>query len=350
MLSTLRRCWPVVKALIGLAILYFIARQFARDLAQPELYEQRFQWALLIPAAVLYLIGLGASAVNWGWMLTTLGHRPRVALLLRAYYVGQLGKYVPGKALALFLRAAMADKARVPTGLAGLTAFYEVLTTMASGVLLASVLFAIAGPTGPMPDSPPLTVQQMLRLELPEQGLALSTRIRLSGLLAMGLLVLLAPPVFNRLLDRLTFPFRQRMTGSLPRIRWMHLLVGLALGMAGWLCMGLALATTFHAVPGAGLPWTAEVLARLTAALALAYVAGFLVLVAPGGLGVRELFLKLLLTGELVAVHGVSAEAAAGQVVLVVLLLRLSWTVGELVLAALLYPLSNGADMPVANR
>ena len=101
MQGKLRRGWPVVKALVSLAILFFIGRSFARDLAKPELWEQPIAFGWLLPAGLLYLAGLSACALYWRRLLQHIGQRPTVAGTLRAYFIGQLGKYVPGKALAL---------------------------------------------------------------------------------------------------------------------------------------------------------------------------------------------------------------------------------------------------------
>ncbi len=61
---------------------------------------------------------------------------------LRAYLVSHLGKYVPGKAMVVVMRAGMS----VPFGARGATAaiatFYETLVMMASGGLLAALGFA----------------------------------------------------------------------------------------------------------------------------------------------------------------------------------------------------------------
>jgi hypothetical protein len=113
--------------------------------------------------------------------------------------------------------------------------------------------------------------------------------------------------------------------------------MGLGLGCVGWSLMGLSLACALASVQQAGLPWTLPTLADLAASLAISYVAGFLVLVAPGGLGVRELFLTWLLTPSVAAAGALSPELARGKVVLVVLLLRLAWTLAEVLLAFLLY-------------
>ena len=58
-----------------------------------------------------------------------------------------LGKYLPGKAWALVLRATLIRGPEVRLSVAGLSSFYEVLTTMAAGVLLAALLFGLQVPS-----------------------------------------------------------------------------------------------------------------------------------------------------------------------------------------------------------
>src|SRR5262249_57797160 len=100
-----------------------------------------------------------------------LGPVPPWGMTLRAYYVGHLGKYLPGKAWALLLRADLVRPGGVRPGLAGLTAFYEVLTTMAAGALVAAVLFACLGAdAGPGLDLEAL--RGLARLGLPPGGVA----------------------------------------------------------------------------------------------------------------------------------------------------------------------------------
>ena len=55
----------------------------------------------------LTAFGLGVSAVFWYGVLRAMGQCPSFATAIRAYYLGQMGKYLPGKAWALFLRAAL---------------------------------------------------------------------------------------------------------------------------------------------------------------------------------------------------------------------------------------------------
>ena len=74
---------------------------------------------------------------------------------------------------------------------------------------------------------------------------------------------------------------------------------------------------------------------RCTAYICLAYVAGFLFLPSPGGMGVRELILQQLLLLE--------TDMGASLAVVVVLLLRLLWTAAELLTAAVVYWLPGAA-------
>lgn len=334
-----RPWWPIVKGLIGLAILVFIARRFAQDLSQPELYQEPIALGWLVAAGGLYVLGLGCACAYWGWLMGQLGPRPRVWPVIRAYFVSHLGKYVPGKALTLVMRAALGKDAGVAPGLAGMTAFYEVLLTMGAGVLLAAIYYlamAIATPTIDAAEARAQAWAALIRLQAPEKGFAPRALFIVAIALAIGILWPTIPPIFNRLADKLSLPFRDP-SRRIPRLTTYHMLGGLVFGAVGWLFLGGALACALHAVDRAGLAWDLPTFVRVLSILAIAYVAGFIVLLAPAGIGVRELFLTWLLTPEIAAAHDLPRELAEGKVVLVVLLLRLTWTVAEVVLAGLFY-------------
>jgi uncharacterized membrane protein YbhN (UPF0104 family) len=302
-------------------------------LQREELWQRPLHAGWLALSALLYLLGLGMSACYWSRLLRHLGARPPWHAVLRAYYIAHLGKYLPGKAWSLFLRASLARGHGVSVGLATLTSFYEVLTTMASGVLVAAVLFAVLGAdagAGLRAE----TLGRLLRLDLPaEGGLQRSVVVLLAALLFVALIVPLQPAVFNWLAHRMSLPFRERDAARLPHIRLVYLLEGLGLTAVGWLLLGASFAAALRGIVGDDWPWLDVRTARLPAVMALAWVIGFVVVIAPGGLGVREFLLTLLLTPELVGVQGMGPESARATVVLAVLVLRLVWTAAELVAA-----------------
>ncbi len=328
-----RRWWPIVKALLGLAILSWIGYRFYKDLSQPELWQQRLALGWLVPATLCYLGGQMLSALYWRRLLGHLGHRPPLLATIRAHFVGQLGKYVPGKALALVMRANLLRGAGVPAGLAGLAAFYEVLVTMAAGALVTLLLFLITDPAGALAGGGDALLA-LLRPPWPEDlHMDRLTLVVVSLALCALILVPIYPPLFNRIVHRVTTPFR---SGPAPRIEIAWLVEGLVLIAPCWLLFGLALACALHCVPGVDLDWSPATLAYLTAVMGLAYVSGFLVPI-PGALGAREFFLRVLLAGELAGRLAIARTTALGMVVLAVLLLRLAWTAAEVLVSAGLY-------------
>jgi hypothetical protein len=316
MRAWLRRCWPAIKVLLALAIVASVGLRLARDLATLDPGSVSLRPAWLAAAALLYLAGLGGAAWFWYRLLRAFGQQPEALATVRAYYLGHLGKYLPGKAWALLMRGTMVRGPGVGLGVAIITAFYEVLTTMAAGALLAAVLFVWQPPAAVRLDWDPALLGVLL--------------LALCG-------VPLLPAVFNRLVGRLAARFRTVESLRLPRLRSTTLLTGLAATGVGWALFGLSLWVLLQALLPGPQPLTAPLWARYTAMVALAYVAGFLAVFLPGGVGAREWILLALLPEELVRAGAVGPADAEAVAALAVLLLRVVWTAAELGLAALVY-------------
>ena len=77
--------------------------------------------------------------------------------------------------------------------------------------------------------------------------------------------------------------------------------------------------------------------ALFTAFASFSYVAGFLIIFVPSGLGVREYFLTLFLVPEIHILGQMEMGEARGKAVLTVLLLRLVWTAAEVAAVGVLY-------------
>jgi hypothetical protein len=330
----LRRWWPWLKLTIGLLIVFFIARQFLRDLWNMDrttLLGLHFGWLAL--SAVLYLAGLGVYGTFWRRLLGRLGGHPPWGASLRAYYLGHFGKYIPGKAWALFLRASIIHSHGVRLALSVLTSLYEVLTTMASGALLAAVLFAFLHTA----TRHGLDVRYLLTVvwEQPADAELSRTEAVVLALCLVAVTALpLQPVFFNRLTRRLIHHPTEHPHP--PHIRFVWFLEGLGTTALGWLLLGASLAAALQAIaPG---PYaTPATLGRLAAALSCSYVAGFVVLFTSNGLGVREFFLALFIAPELEQLLGIGAADARVKAVLAVIVLRLVWTMAEVMLAGCLF-------------
>jgi hypothetical protein len=311
--ANLRRWWPLAKALLAVAILVAVAWQFWRDLHHEGLLHVTVRPEWLALSGLLYLLGMAFSGWYWYRLLHIFGERPRLVPALRAYYLSQLGKYLPGKAWALMMRGGLIQGPDVKLGVALITTFYEVLTTMASGALVAAVLFAVW---------PPVLVGETINPVWIGLGL-----VALCG-------VPLLPGVFNRLVGRLARRYQNVESFKLPRLRVGTLLEGLATTSVVWICFGISLWAMVQGLMPEAPPLTWEVGTRFTSILALAYVGGFVVIVSPGGMGVREWVLDVFLGPEL---RAAATATASPPTVVIVLVLRLVWTAAELALAAVLW-------------
>jgi uncharacterized membrane protein YbhN (UPF0104 family) len=252
-------------------VIWFVRRSLVEAWNQLGQHPWQLSAGWLGVAAVLYVSALFLCGVFWYRALRALGQDVRFLEAMRAYYVGHLGKYVPGKAMVVILRAALVKSHRVDTGIAAATVFLETLTWMAVGSSLAAAYLAVH-----------------LRQE----------HVYLVG--AIGLMLLAGlptcPPVFVRLARWAGVGRSNPLTlASLQKLGYRTIALGWLLMGAGWGLMGLSLWATLRAMavpmvsPASDIPLCA-------ASAALATVAGFVVLFIPAGLGVREAALAILLT------------------------------------------------------
>ena len=209
--------------------------------------------------------GLGASGLVWRALLADLGSPLPVRTAGHVFFLGQLGKYLPGSVFAVAAQMELGRDQGVARSRVASAGVVFMAVLVATGLLVAA---------GTLPFASPHTVHRYgaLLLALPV------------------LLTCLAPPVLTRLLTLLLRALRRPpMERSLT---WVG--VGRAFGWAlvMWGCYGahilLLVAPQRHA-SGIALPVVA------LGGYALAWTAGFLVVVAPAGAGVREAALALAL-------------------------------------------------------
>jgi uncharacterized membrane protein YbhN (UPF0104 family) len=307
-----RKKW-VLAVEIALAVVIVLAvgwhfRNLLKGI-DPAQLPLRFRVELLVPAGLLYLLAHLCWATFWVRLLHFEGVRVSWFVGLRTYYISQFGKYVPGKVLVPLMRMGMLRRYGAHPVPVGVTAVYETLTSMAAGALLG-VLFL---PTlGVLP--PEVTNKAALLFAV--------------AALPIGLGVL------NKLAARVAKKKRGPDARPLPAPSIFLLAQGLLHGACGYCLLALSLGLTVRALIPAVPEFSPESYSVDMAAVALSYVAGFVIAVAPGGLGAREIVMQLALTPLLTPAFGGQAAALA---VVIALTLRLTWTVAEVALGLLLY-------------
>ena len=107
-------------------------------LDQLSQHEWHVRPAWLVVAGALYAVGLVPMAWFWYRALASLGQPAPWSATLRAYFLGHLGKYVPGKAMAVILRVAAVRRWVPSMRIAIVSTMLETLTMMAVGAFLAA--------------------------------------------------------------------------------------------------------------------------------------------------------------------------------------------------------------------
>lgn len=278
--------------------------------ASSELGKQEFAWReihgwWLLAAILFYAAGLFPACWFWRRILISLGQQPSGLEAARAYYVGHLGKYVPGKALVVVIRTALIRSARVDTTVAAISVFIETLTMMAVGACVAAVvlLFQFRDPRMLV-----LAVVLMCAAGIPTW-----------------------PPLFRWFVLRLQVQrVNPQIAELLKGINLRLMVQGWVSLSIGWVLMGFSLWAVMGAIPQVrgGVTQTLLDVPLFTACVSLALVAGFLSLL-PGGVGVRELVVMTL----------IAADPHYGPYIAIVsaILLRLTWLMSELLVSGILY-------------
>lgn len=298
------------KVLVFALVVWFVRGTLLEAWRQLGEHEWSLQPWWLAAACGLYLAGLLPAGVFWWHIMRVCGQDARLGETLRAYYIGHLGKYVPGKAMVVVLRAGLIHSTRVDPGVAAASVFAETLTMMAVGAGVAAAVLAIR-------------VHDEQTLFWGAIGLAIVS------------LVPTIPPVFHRL-ARLAGVGRSRpeIQDNLRNLGYTSLTMGWFGMLLVWGLLGLSLWATIRAVGVEGVG-PLEHFTGYLAAVSLAMVAGFLSLI-PGGLGVRDVILLRLMARLL--------PLTAGQAALAAVMLRMVWLLSEVAISVILYFYARGRE------
>jgi hypothetical protein len=281
-----------------------------------------FEPIWLVGSGLLYLAGLLAFGRFYERILHASPTPVGLVPASRAYLVSHLGKYVPGKAMVVVVRVGLVVPFGARASTAAIATFYETLVMMATGGLIAAIGFAPAGESHGVE----VTIPGWGPVEFPVYRLG-----AVAGLgLGLAFLAVVLPPVFRRLAGLVSLPIPGVGPEALPTLTGPLLSQGLLWSSLGWVLLGLSqLAVVLAFVPEGTQAWLSlELILAMIASVALATVAGFVVAVLPGGLGVREGVLMSLLTPAL----------GTDRSVVAALTLRLVWVVAELAAAVVLVP------------
>lgn len=253
------------QALILAVVLWFAAAALAEQwgMVRRQAGTLRPRWDGVAGSALLVLATYGVLVQSWRTLVGAWGDRLGFADAARIWAVSNLARYVPGKLWSVGAMGMLAQRAGVSPVAATGSAVIGLVVNLAAGFV---VLF-IAG-------------ADVVRALVPGVG-------RAAALLPIiGVLGLAATPLLLPTLARLAARVSKRDLPTL-NVPLRSLLVVIAANVTSWLGYGIAF-RWFAAslVPTSAGDWTGYV-----AVFAGSYLAGYLALVVPGGIGVREAFM-----------------------------------------------------------
>ena len=277
--------------LVGAAF-FFMGRSLYRNWSQVQGYfaTLHFKWALLPVPFALYALSFLILAIAWKEVLAVLGEKVRLGRAAWIVIYSQFGKYVPGKVWAVMGRVYLAKEDGIEERHSAVSVVIEtVYLFLTSLMLFAFSLFFYRG--------------------LSAKAYWLLAFIPVT-------VVWLYPPWFNRIVNFALVRLRQKPVAFNPSLS-QTVRRGL-IYLACWLAQGFGLYFLTLSFYPVGL----RALAVFPGAYSVSWILGLLVLIAPGGLGVREGIFALLLNPILPGALNIVAS----------LLSRIWITVSELLL------------------
>lgn len=322
-----RYAWYAWKYGLPLLVVAAVGKYFYDKLNQPGLWAAnlvpRIEW--LIPAAILYLLAYTVWGRYYVTLLRNQGATVTASTGLRAYFISQMGKYVPGKVLVIVIRIGMLGNIGISRTAVGITAAYESLVWGGAGAAVGIFLL-------------PSSLWDGLGAELQARGGNLPQIHRYWLILPLA-----AAPIglvgLNRFVNRINRWLKGADASQLPRVKLHMVVFGLMYDSIGWLILGGSLFAILRGLepnPGAV---SIEGYFNLVSIAAIAYVLGFAAFFMPAGVGVRDIALQLLLAVELKAqlgpnVGGAQVDAFAA---ILAVMFRVMGTALELITALVMY-------------
>jgi hypothetical protein len=251
------RIITVCGLVIGVAAVAFVVRRLINDWPEVEPYVRDADRRWLVVAALCAVAGM--TSIGWGWrnVMRTLGASPGIGRTIAWYFVGELGKYVPGGVWPVLGRGELARRG----GIGKSRAFTSVALSL--GMLYLAAMFTAAA---------------FLPFALAKDA-GFSPWMLFLLALPVGV-VLLHHDVLDWLMAKASKVTKRDINVVVPR--WNESLKLVALFIPTWLFIGTATyAVTRSITPDVSFT-------RMMFATILSWVVGFLAVPVPSGAGVRE--------------------------------------------------------------
>ena len=293
-----------IKRLLAITILIastlFLAFTVYTNWKELRGYQWEFNYSYLLLAAFALLIAFFSNVLGWGLIVEHLGGPSDFAKNAEIYCIAAHGKRLPGSFWYVAGRAYLYEKEAVPAAIILQGSLWEITFQLLSGLIIYGMF---------------LPLYREIRYASFNHYLLLIT-IPL-------LLLILSPSIFRMLLRHLS---RGQREIKISQVHWHNKALWLFIYLLGWLAGGGILYFLTGSVSSISL----DFLPACWGFVALSGVVSTLAFFLPGGIGVREISLSLLL----------SSYVPLSVAIMLALLFRVWTLVGETILLAAFWSVS----------
>jgi hypothetical protein len=260
-----------LKIIIVAAIFYVIFRNILSNFDQLRAQEIQFNYIYVIISLFVMLLAWITTAWSWGKTLEAFGYPLRYPDVFVIYFRSMLAKYLPGKLWQIVGATYVAAQKGVPEGATIASVVIGQAYSLLAGVALCVGALALGF------------------IRIAGEGAAIFRWTSIPVLLGLLVLIVrpnLTEPVMNwglRLFRRQEVSLKIKPSTSFW-LFWAY--------FVPWCLFGISFWSLAHAI----VPMTAGQIIPLTAIFTAATVIGFLAIFSPGGLGVREGAIIVLMT------------------------------------------------------
>jgi uncharacterized membrane protein YbhN (UPF0104 family) len=281
-----RRVLTALRVLLAVLVTAAVVLAVAKNWTEVSADLRRMSPGTVVLAALVGCLPPMLTVLAWRRLLADLGSPIHLAPAGGIFFVGQLGKYVPGSVWAIVAQAEMATRLHVPRRRTAVTGLLNVGLAAVCGFIVGipSLRLLVSGGESS-------ATGWVLLLLVPLLVLVLWPPL-LNWAIAMGLRVLRREPLEHRLSGR-------------------AVLFTVVAFCASWLCSGVSVYLLARAVAGPDIDEGRLVLATVSG-FALAAATSMFTVVLPAGVGLREGLLVLLL-GPVISVPAAAAVVVVAR-------------------------------------
>lgn len=259
----------VLRVGIALITLAAVAYAVVHNWAEMSVQLGKISWSTFLWSTLAAGVGLWLTMIGWRTLLRDLGSDLHVAPASGVFFVGQLGKYLPGSLWSVLVQADIASHLRVPRRRTAITSLLALGLSLLTGLLvgLPAASYLVTRTSSGF--------DWWLLLALPILAILCVPRL-LNAVIARALHMLKRQPLEHDLSAK-----------AVLRAVGIFVLV--------WIAFGVHTLLLARAVAGDATPHPDLTTAAMTG-YALSVSLGMLTVVLPAGLGAREGLLTLILS------------------------------------------------------